>query len=365
MKIESYDALKHSKYRLSLMLLLFLNVAASLFCLVPMSGEAENEITLPALFVAFFSAISLTTCLIKTKIKLPLLNPVALILGLLWAWHINYRYHAVIYFDGSFLIISLLSIFFISAIALSDYLVAFCLHIAPPVLTVLWLDDGEHFVMILLTIALPLIGFSLQHLMRRRADRFTLRLMYQLYEEKETFSDLSMLDPLTGLYNRRGLKNRLDNILNNHTGSHYVLLLDIDHFKAYNDNYGHAMGDQALARVSVAIRDAVRSRDVVTRYGGEEFLVLMTNVNASIAMKLAERIRKYVVDLEIPHRFNERVSTHVTISAGIAPIYDNEFEQAVANADRALYVAKSQGRNTILAWEDLPKANVISSSEAH
>jgi diguanylate cyclase (GGDEF)-like protein len=94
---------------------------------------------------------------------------------------------------------------------------------------------------------------------------------------------------------------------------------------------------------------------VVTRYGGEEFLVLMTNVNASIAMKLAERIRQYVVDLEIPHRFNEKVSTHVTISAGIAPIFDEDFDQAVSNADRALYVAKNQGRNTILAWEDLPK----------
>lgn len=365
MKIQSYDELKHSKYRLSLMLLLFLNIAVSLFCLAPMIGLAKSEMTLPVILVTLLSAALLALYLIKPKLKLPLLNPVAFILGALWAWHINYRYHLVFYFDGSFLIISLLSVFFISAIALSDYLLAFCLNITPPVLTVLLLDNGEHLALILLTIALPLIGFSLQHLMRRRTDHFTLRLMHQLYEEKENFSDLSMLDPLTGLYNRRGLKNRLDNILVNHAGSHYVLLLDIDHFKAYNDNYGHAMGDQALARVSVAIRDAVRSRDVVTRYGGEEFLVLMTNVNASIAMKLAERIRQYVVDLEIPHRFNERVSTHVTISAGIAPIYDNEFDQAVANADRALYVAKNQGRNTILAWEDLPKSNVMSSSEAH
>lgn len=93
--------------------------------------------------------------------------------------------------------------FFISAIALSDYLVAFCLHITPSMLTVLMLDHGQHLPLILLTIALPLIGFSLQHLMRRRSEDFTLRLMYQLYEEKESFSDLSMLDPLTGLYNRR------------------------------------------------------------------------------------------------------------------------------------------------------------------
>lgn len=356
MKLQSYDELKHSKYRLSLMLFLFLNVAVSLFSLLPFLGEASSIHSLPAVLVAGFSISLLTLCLISPKLKLPLLNPVALLFGALWAWHINHKYHLVFYFDGSFLIISLLSVFFVSAIALSDYLVAFCLHITPPVFTVLLLDDGQHLMMILFTITLPLIGFSLHHLMRRRFDHFTRRLVRQLYEEKENFSDLSMLDPLTGLYNRRGLKNRLDTILENHAGSHFVLLLDIDHFKAYNDNYGHAMGDQALARVSVAIRDAVRSRDVVTRYGGEEFLVLMTNVNASIAIKLAERIRQYVVNLEIPHRFNEKVSTHVTISAGIAPIFDDDFDQAVANADRALYVAKNQGRNTILAWDDLPKA---------
>lgn len=362
MKLQSYDELKHSKYRLSLMLFLFLNVAVSLFCLLPFSGRAAPVYSPPVLLVTGFSVALLSGMIITRKQKLPLLNPVALILGALWAWHIDHRYHEVFYFDGSFLIISLLSVFFISAIALSDYLIAFCLHITPPVITVLLLDDGQHLMTILFTITLPLIGFSLHHLMRRRFDTFTRRLVRQLYEEKESFSDLSMLDPLTGLYNRRGLKNRLDTLLENHAGSHYVLLLDIDHFKAYNDNYGHAMGDQALARVSVAIRDAVRSRDVVTRYGGEEFLVLLTNVNASMAMKLAERIRQHVVDLKIPHRFNTQVSTHVTLSAGIAPIFEDDFDQAVANADRALYVAKNQGRNTILAWEALPKLTQPSGS---
>jgi len=363
MKLQSYEELKQSKYRLSVMLFLFLNIAISLFFVLPVINVENSDTTLPLICIMAFSGIMLITYLIWPKAKLPLLNPVALLLGVLWSWHINYRFHQIFYFDGGFLIISLISLLFISAIALSDYLAAFWLHVTPPVVTVVLLDNAQHLPLILLTIALPLIGFSLQHLMRRRADNFTLRLMHQLYEEKETFSDLSMLDPLTGLYNRRGLKNRLDNILQNHAGSHYVLLLDIDHFKAYNDNYGHAMGDQALARVSVAIRDAVRSRDVVTRYGGEEFLVLMTNVNSSIALKLAERIRQYVVDLEIPHLFNETVSTHVTISAGIAPIYDDEFDQAVANADSALYVAKNQGRNTILAWEDLPRQPQQTASE--
>ncbi|WNN44918.1 GGDEF domain-containing protein [Winslowiella toletana] len=365
MKLQTYDELLHSKYRLTVMLFLFLNTATSLFFLLNNHYQSASQILLPTALIPLLSTVLLGWMFLKPQAKFPLLNIVALITGILWAWHIALRYELVFYFDGSYLMISLISIFFISSIALSDHLLAFCLHTAPAVVTVLILDNGNNLLMILFTIALPLTGFTLHHFMRRRSDSFTRRLMSQLYEEKQTYSDLSMLDPLTGLYNRRGLNNRLQNVLENHSGSHFVLLLDIDHFKAYNDNYGHAMGDQALARVSVAIRDAVRSRDIVTRYGGEEFLVLLTNVNASIALKLAERIRQYVLDLDIPHRFNERVATHVTISAGIAPLFDDDFEQALANADRALYVAKNQGRNTILCWDTLAAATSKVPADIH
>ncbi|MFS2222858.1 diguanylate cyclase [Pantoea sp. B65] len=356
MKLQTYDELLHSKYRLTMMFFLFLNIVSSLFVLLNTSYAFSSTMLLPTLLIPGLSFALFLWIFFRPKVKLSLLNSAALITGILWAWHISLKHALVFYFNGSYLPLSLLSVFFISAIALNDNLPAFCLHTAPGALTVLLLDNGHNLAMILSTILLPLSGFTLHHFLRRRSDDFTRRLMFQLYEEKQTYSDLSMLDPLTGLYNRRGLKNRLENVLENHTGSHFVLLLDIDHFKAYNDNYGHAMGDQALARVSVAIRDAVRSRDIVTRYGGEEFLVLLTNVNASIAMKLAERIRQYVLNLEIPHRFNERVATHVTISAGVAPLYDDDFEQALAHADRALYVAKNRGRNTILCWDDLPKS---------
>jgi len=357
MKLQTYDELLHSKYRLTVMLFLFLNTATSLFFLINNYDLSPSQILLPTLLIPAFSTALLGWTFLKPQAKFPLLNIVSLIIGILWAWHIVIKYELVFYFDGNYLFISLISIFFISSIALSDHLLAFCLHTAPAAVTVLVLDNGNNLLMLLFTIALPLTGFTLHHFMRRRSDGFTRQLMSQLYEEKQTYSDLSMLDPLTGLYNRRGLQNRLENVLQNHSGSHFVLLLDIDHFKAYNDHYGHAMGDQALARVSVAIRDAVRSRDIVTRYGGEEFLVLLTNVNAAIARQLARRIRQYVLNLDIPHRFNERVATHVTISAGVAQMFNNDFELALANADRALYVAKNQGRNTILCWEALSAAN--------
>lgn len=362
MKLQTYEELLHSKYRLSLMLFLFLNMATSLFFMLPINKGENLSFSLPATLIVIISLLQLVFWTLKPETKWPILSFTALIMGCLWSWLIVHKNELVFYFDGSFLLVSLMAVFFISTISLNEHLLAFCLHIAPPSLTVMLLDRGQHPLTLLFTIILPLIGFTFQSLMQRRSDHFIRRLLFQLYEEKQTYSDLSMLDPLTGLYNRRGLKNRLENILENHAGSHFVMLIDIDNFKSYNDNYGHAMGDQALTRVSAAIRDAVRSRDVVTRYGGEEFLVLMTNVNASIAMKLAERIRQYVLDLEIPHRFNHRVSTHVTISAGIAPIIEEEVEQAIANADRALYVAKNRGRNTILSWEALCEANLLSPS---
>src|SRR5690606_38106943 len=146
---------------------------------------------------------------------------------------------------------------------------------------------------------------------------FAQQLLYRLLEERKTLNDLSMMDPLTGLYNRRGLHNRLENLPTLEHGEHFVLLLDIDHFKAYNDHYGHMMGDQARIRVSAAIRDAVRSRDSVARLGGEEFMVLLTSVTLDQARQTAERIRQKVYDLKIPHMFNESVATNVTISIGI------------------------------------------------
>ncbi|ATZ10489.1 GGDEF domain-containing protein [Erwinia amylovora] len=355
MNLQSYDELLDSKQRLSLMLFLFLNIAAATFCILRVIHHATLKVTVPTIAIIITSAVLLALMLLKPVTKFPLLNLAAAIGGILWAWHITIRYQQALYLDGAYLLVALVSVLFISAIALGDYLPAFILHTAPTSIAVLTLDKSQSMLIILFIIILPLLGFTLHHLMLRQRDKFTRRLVRQLYEEKETYCDLSMLDPLTGLYNRRGLKNRLADIADQLTGNHYVLLLDIDHFKAYNDNYGHAMGDQALTRVSVAIRDAVRSRDIVTRYGGEEFLVLLTNVNESIAIKQAERIREFVLGLEIPHRFNDKVATQVTISVGVAPLIADDFDKALAHADRALYLAKSRGRNRVTHLQDAAK----------
>lgn len=93
---------------------------------------------------------------------------------------------------------------------------------------------------------LPIAGITLQNIIQKRSDAFTQGLMDKLMHERNTLNDLSMLDPLTGLYNRRGLQNRLDTLLALDGDNHYVLLLDIDHFKAYNDHYGHMMVTRRL-----------------------------------------------------------------------------------------------------------------------
>jgi diguanylate cyclase (GGDEF)-like protein len=351
MIFHSYNDLLKSKHRLSMLLFFFLNSASALFAILNPALKTLKT-TFPLAMIGIFCALGLIFTYFNSKNGPFRLNICSIIVGALWAWHISLRFDQIGHTDNSFLLVSLLSVFFISAIALSDNFLAFCLHAAPSSIAVIFLDDFNHTSKILFTIALPLIGLSMHHFMLKRSDAFTRRMVANLYSEREKFSDLSMIDPLTGLYNRRGLQNKLETLLSQPDDSHYVMLLDIDHFKAYNDNYGHSMGDQALVRVSAAIRDAVRSRDIVVRYGGEEFLVVMSNVNQEHAMRMAERIQDEVSGLNISHHFNVHVSTNVTVSAGLAALINGDFAEALSAADKSLYLAKNSGRNKIFyAWE--------------
>ena len=344
--IYSYDELRKSKDRLSVILFLLLNIALSIFYVLNALNNSTSA-TLPCVIVTLFCVVALILSNFQLKSYTQKLNFFAFSIGMLWAWHITIRFHNIIDSDSDFLLYSLMMIFFISAISLTDNFTAFCLHSLPSALTVVVLDDFAHILTLLFTIALPLISFSLHNLMQKRSESFTSELVKRLSEEREKFSDLSMIDPLTGLYNRRGLHNRLNNLSGVEPVRHYILLLDIDHFKAYNDNYGHTMGDSALVAVAAAIRDAVRSRDIVVRYGGEEFLVLLIDVDESYAIACAEAVRQAVLDLKIPHKFNDKVSTNVTLSAGIAMMLDSDIDASLRAADTALYLAKNRGRNSI------------------
>ncbi|MFK3660761.1 GGDEF domain-containing protein [Scandinavium sp. NPDC088450] len=351
MTAQSWRSLRIKKYQFSLRLFLFLNLTSSLFSMVsPVYHVAA--VTLPLLTITLGSAGLLLSHWVwrEKKINIP---AISILFGCLWAWHVAIKSPLMHQPNFSYLVIALLSVLFVGAIAFSNNIIAFTLHSLPVLTVCLFLGEGDQWVRMVFCFALPVIGISIQSVIQKRNDNFAQGLMFRLLEERQTLNDLSMLDPLTGLYNRRGLQNRLDTLLSLDASGHYVLLLDIDYFKAYNDHYGHMMGDQALIQVSAAVRDAVRSRDIVTRYGGEEFMVVLTSTTAEAALQTAERIRQRVYDLKIPHMFNHSVATNVTVSIGLAPLLGEEVETALEQADKALYEAKHLGRNNILTSEAL------------
>lgn len=166
-------------------------------------------------------------------------------------------------------------------------------------------------------------------------------------------TELSSLDPLTGLNNR----GSFDAIVTQQWISALregkplsLIFMDVDFFKKYNDNYGHQAGDECLKLVAKAARGCVRrADDLCARYGGEEFVVLLPHVNIEDAVALAERIRAAVSSLNIRHE-DSTVAPHVTVSLGVAgmiPAPEGGYTWLIEAADRALYRAKTGGRNRV------------------
>ncbi|MFQ5439363.1 MAG: PleD family two-component system response regulator [Paracoccaceae bacterium] len=162
---------------------------------------------------------------------------------------------------------------------------------------------------------------------------------------------LAVRDPLTGLYNRRYAKQHLSRITERarETGKGFALmLLDIDKFKAVNDTYGHAVGDQVLKDFSHRIRENLRGVDLVSRMGGEEFLVAMPDTTEAQARKASERLRK-VIEKTVFAGVDGQARLHITVSIGVT-IGDPEapdVDKLLQEADGALYASKAEGRNTV------------------
>jgi diguanylate cyclase (GGDEF)-like protein len=166
-------------------------------------------------------------------------------------------------------------------------------------------------------------------------------------ESQGELERLSVTDALTGLYNRRHLMGTLANEAQRSRRLRRpfsVLLADVDHFKQYNDTHGHLGGDQALARVAEILRKTTRGVDCVARYGGEEFLVMLLETTIATAAIVAERIRARVAAEEFG-------GGRVTVSIGVAecPAHGDTPEELIASADAAMYQAKSDGRDRVVA----------------
>ena len=148
-------------------------------------------------------------------------------------------------------------------------------------------------------------------------------------------------DPLTGLLSRRGVDLAVTSLMSRRE-PFGVLLIDIDHFKAINDTLGHDAGDRAIKALAAKLRDVARDRDVVGRWGGEEFIMLSPSSEPRSIEGFAQRVRREVAAMEAPG------VPAMTISVGITrfPLFE-PFEETVKRADDALYTAKAQGRNCV------------------
>jgi len=170
----------------------------------------------------------------------------------------------------------------------------------------------------------------------------------QLFEQMEK---MATMDGLTGLYNHRTFQVRLDELLS--TSKRYgrqcsLILFDVDHFKSVNDKYGHPVGDYVLKRIGKLLRKLARDSDIPTRYGGEEFALIMPETDLQGAKVIAERIRE-AVEAEIFQ--TEQGVLRVTVSLGIAtfPACAKEKAALIEMADQRLYMAKRRGRNCMVA----------------
>ncbi|QBE64893.1 sensor domain-containing diguanylate cyclase [Pseudoduganella lutea] len=177
-----------------------------------------------------------------------------------------------------------------------------------------------------------------------------------LREQTELLRMQTFSDGLTGVANRRAFDAALDRELRRakrNGGMVSLLMIDIDHFKAYNDHYGHQQGDQCLIAVSGALQALLqRSVDMLARYGGEEFAAILPDNDPGQALQMAATLHERVLKLAIPHEHAAGPEKQVTVSVGVATLLPGQPATPAAlirAADGALYAAKRQGRNRIVA----------------
>ncbi len=190
--------------------------------------------------------------------------------------------------------------------------------------------DKENLIQISILLAVLLLTFIAFYIYKQRNER--------------ELEFLSNTDSLTGLKNRR----HIDHILQNQINKKFsIIIMDIDHFKQVNDNYGHLVGDEVLVEVSALLKGNINSNDIIGRWGGEEFIIICKNTSAEEARFLANRVRTLLENKEFRH------CGRITGSFGISEAKkDLAIKDILHNADSALYKAKNEGRNQVVVWEE-------------
>ena len=169
-------------------------------------------------------------------------------------------------------------------------------------------------------------------------------------QAEEKFRYYSVRDPLTGLYNRRVLEERIGDEI--HRAERYkhnisIFMLDIDHFKRINDTYGHQNGDVALCHLAKLLENSIRKTDYVARYGGEEFVVVLPEASLAKSKELAERLCGQIANTSVAISGNKKIKMTVSIGVATFPEYGKSWQEVLEAADSAMYAAKRSGRNQV------------------
>ncbi|MFN2339801.1 MAG: diguanylate cyclase [Halanaerobium sp.] len=189
---------------------------------------------------------------------------------------------------------------------------------------------------------------------RIEREKRLVELSEELKKANQKLEKMALVDGLTGISNRRLFDQKIEEELKRAKRKQSVLsliMLDIDNFKEYNDTYGHQQGDQCLKEIAKILdKNTKRASDFAARYGGEEFVVILPETAKDGALKIAEDIRKGIINLELEHK-NSTAADYVTVSLGVSSIStEKEINQELIKAfietsDQALYQAKENGRN--------------------
>ena len=177
--------------------------------------------------------------------------------------------------------------------------------------------------------------------------------MEELQRDLENVRREAMTDGLTNLANRKAFDNELRRVAEEATvteGTFALLMVDIDYFKSFNDNYGHQVGDQVLRLVARTLTDGVKGRDVAARYGGEEFAIILPDTGLQAAVTVGNALRKAVATKDVVNRNTGDKLGRITMSVGCAEFTPGEnLQDLIERADAALYTAKHNGRNQVAA----------------
>ena len=177
-----------------------------------------------------------------------------------------------------------------------------------------------------------------------------------LQQSLEAIRAESLTDPLTGLGNRKYFDRSIETAVQNALASGEalsLLMFDIDHFKSFNDSYGHLTGDQVLRLVGMSLKQIIKGQDITARYGGEEFAVVLPNTALRQALTVADHIRRAVMAKELKKKSTGEILGRVTISVGVSMLKpDDDTDSLIERADACLYAAKRNGRNRVICEVD-------------